>query len=154
MGEHYKSISFLPFYLSVAQIQGKNASSGSVENSDEDVLEVESPPNSPSESSSQSQKHPSSSSLASETDQGFQEPLVPIPHTPPLTIYDDHPSKRYNVTPPSTPTFKKNKPRGTPPPNKKLISVPPVTQLKRSKSSEVSPHKVDLSSSELLVSSK
>lgn len=137
-----------------AQIQGKNPTFGSVENSDEEVVEVESPPNSPSESSSQSQKHPSSSSLASETDQGFQEPLVPIPHTPPLMIYDDHPSKRYNVTPPSTPTFKKNKPRGTPPPNKKLMSVPPVSQLKRSKSSEVSPHKVDLSSSELLISSK
>ncbi|XP_071849302.1 kinase suppressor of Ras 2-like isoform X2 [Apostichopus japonicus] len=137
-----------------AQIRDKNTVSTSPESSEEEEEEVEeveeveeeadleSPPNSPSESSSQSLKHPSSSSLASETDQGFQEPMPP--HTPPYMINDDHPSKRFNVTPPSTPTIKKNKPKGTPPPNKKLMQLPPVSQLKRSKSSEVSPHKVDM----------
>lgn len=140
--------------MTTAQIRDKNTVSTSPESSEEEEEEVEeveeveeeadleSPPNSPSESSSQSLKHPSSSSLASETDQGFQEPMPP--HTPPYMINDDHPSKRFNVTPPSTPTIKKNKPKGTPPPNKKLMQLPPVSQLKRSKSSEVSPHKVDM----------
>ncbi|XP_033627468.1 kinase suppressor of Ras 2-like isoform X1 [Asterias rubens] len=100
--------------------------------------------NSP-ESVSPQQKRTSTSSIGSAS----SEPLcIRVPITPPYNI-ETYQRNLYTVTPPQTPKqWGKNKTKGTPPPNKRMITVnlaPPDTQLKRCKSTEASlPNKIDI----------
>ncbi|XP_077995222.1 kinase suppressor of Ras 2-like isoform X2 [Glandiceps talaboti] len=92
----------------------------------------------PEPSNSPRQFRPSTSSLPPELLDNHHHHVQP-PSTPPPYMYESHPTTFWRVTPPPTPTMKKEKgskvPR-TPPPSKKLAV--PESSLKRSKSDDAS----------------
>ncbi|XP_038058932.1 kinase suppressor of Ras 2-like isoform X2 [Patiria miniata] len=104
--------------------------------------------NSP-ESTSPKQKRTSTSSMGSASS---EPPSIRVPPTPPPGGYpcEHYGRNQYTVTPPTTPKqwVKKTAAKGTPPPNKKMITVNlplPESGLKRSKSTEASlPHRIDI----------
>ncbi|XP_070573344.1 kinase suppressor of Ras 2-like isoform X2 [Ptychodera flava] len=98
----------------------------------------------PEPSSSPRQPRPSTSSIPLDL---LDNHAIP-PSTPPPFVNESHPAALWRVTPPPTPTMKKEKggklpSKGTPPPHKKLAVPDPV--LKRSKSDDAAlGHRINL----------
>ncbi|XP_022110518.1 kinase suppressor of Ras 2-like isoform X2 [Acanthaster planci] len=129
-----------------AQLDGVSSNMKDV--SDKEPTDTSSCTSNSPESTSPKQKRTSTSSMGSASSEPPGVHLVP--RTPPPCLIEPHSRNQYTVTPPPTPKqWVKNKTaKGTPPPNKKMITVNlpvPEPQLKRSKSTEASlPHRIDI----------